>query len=216
MCLDIAEAPTRLPADWLFHGGDVSKESALEAAVAAVTDRFRALDIVVANAGIAPPWHDTVDVDMDEWDTAFAVNVRGVMATIKRAASVMQDAGGSIIVMGSVNSVRGHAPQSAYVATKHAVLGIVRSAALDLGRYNIRVNALAPGPVATDALVARAKDRADQGGPGVEETLKNYASQTAMGRLATEDEVASAALFLASSHSSGITGQLLPVDAGLL
>lgn len=216
LCLDIADAPKTLPPDWLFHGGDVTDEHTLASAVKTVMQRFGALDIVVANAGIAPPWRGTAEIDMEEWDAVFAVNVRGVMATIKHAASVMRHDGGSIIVMGSVNSVRGHAPQSLYVATKHAVLGIVRSTALDLGPHNIRVNALGPGPVATDALVARARDRAIQGGPSADETLQNYASQTAMGRLATEREVANAALFLASSLSSGITGQMLPVDAGLL
>lgn len=216
MCLDIADAPANLPASWLFHHGDVSDENTAQTAVTAILDQFGAIDIVVASAGVAPPWHETADVDMDEWDAAFAVNVRGVMATIKHAASAMQQNGGSIIVMGSVNSVRGHAPQSLYVATKHAVLGIVRSTALDLGRHNIRVNALGPGPIATNALMSRARDRAGQGGPSMDETLQQYASQTAMGRLATEREVADAALFLASPLSSGITGQLLPVDAGLL
>lgn len=215
LCLDTADAQGDVPKDWLVHRGDVSDEGTVKSAVAEVMDHFGALDIVVANAGIAPPWRGTADIDMDEWDAVFAVNVRGVMTVLKHASSAMQNNGGSIIVMGSVNSVRGHAPQSLYVATKHAVLGIVRSAALDLGRQNIRVNALGPGPVATDALVSRARDRAAQGGPGVDETLHNYAEHTAMGRLATEREVANAALFLASSLSSGITGQFLPVDAGL-
>jgi NAD(P)-dependent dehydrogenase (short-subunit alcohol dehydrogenase family) len=95
------------------------------------------------------------------------------------------------------------------------VLGIVRAVALDLGRFDIRVNALGPGPIATEALVDRIKTRAEGGGPPAKEALQQYAAETALGRIASEDDVARAALFLASSQSSGITGQILPVDAGM-
>jgi NAD(P)-dependent dehydrogenase (short-subunit alcohol dehydrogenase family) len=93
------------------------------------------------------------------------------------------------------------------------VLGIVRAAALDLGRFGIRVNALGPGPVATEALLARIRRRAAEGGAPVEETLRRY-GDTPLGRMPTAEDVAGAAVFLASDLSWGITGQLIPVDAG--
>jgi NAD(P)-dependent dehydrogenase (short-subunit alcohol dehydrogenase family) len=108
-----------------------------------------------------------------------------------------------------------HPQQMAYTASKHAVLGIVRAAARDLGRYNIRVNALAPGPIATDALLERIRLRS-RTGPSEAEALAALAKGNALGRLATDAEVASAALFLASDLAGGATGTLLPVDAGLL
>ena len=93
--------------------------------------------------------------------------------------------------------------------------GIVRSAALDLGRDAIRVNALGPGPIATDALRERLARREAAGGLARDEALRRHAAETALGRMSTEDDVARAALFLASDLSSGLTGQILPIDAGL-
>lgn len=127
----------------------------------------------------------------------------------------MKASGGSIVVMGSLNSRRAHPSQCLYTASKHAVLGVVRSTALDLGRFDIRVNALGPGPIATDALIERINTRAGAGGPAEEQALQEYAAATALGHIASEDDVARATLFLASTQSSGITGQILPVDAGM-
>ena len=212
---DIAAHCPDLPRDWLALQGDVCSEDDVRDAVDAVHQKFGRLDVVVANAGLVPPWHDTETIDLDEWDRVFAVNVRGVAATIKHAVPLMKPTGGSIVVMGSLNSRRAHPAQCLYTASKHAVLGIVRAVALDLGRFDIRVNALGPGPIATDALVDRIKTRAEAGGPAAKEALQQYAAQTALGRIASEDDVARAALFLASAQSSGITGQILPVDAGM-
>ena len=154
-------------------------------------------------------------IDLALWDEVFAVNVRGVMATIKAAVPAMKQRGGSIVVMGSLTSRQGHARQCLYTATKHAVLGIVRCTALDLGRYAIRVNALGPGPIATEALRGRLARRAAEGGPAVEEALRRHASDAALGRMTTELDVANAALFLASDLAAGVTGQIVPVDSGL-
>ena len=203
----------RPPAGWCFQNGDISHEEDIVRALARVSEEFGRLDAVVANAGVVPPWHDMESVDLTEWDRVFAINVRGVMATIKHAVPLMKQRGGSIVAVGSTNSWIGHARQAAYTASKHAVLGIVRAAALDLGRFGIRVNALGPGPVATEALLARIRWRAEEGGTPVEETLRRY-GDTTLGRMPTAEDVVGAALFLASDLSSGITGQLIPVDAG--
>ena len=149
------------------------------------------------------------------WDEVFAVNVRGVMATIKARGAGDEARGGAIVVMGSLTSRQGHARQCLYTATKHAVLGIVRCTALDLGRYAIRVNALGPGPIATEALRGRLARRAAAGGLSVEDALKRHGADAALGRMASEEDVANAALYLASDLAAGVTGQILPVDAGL-
>lgn len=212
---DIAEKQPELPERWIAVRGDIADEQNLSAAIEQVADQFGRLDVVIANAGLVPRWHDTEDIDLDEWDRVFAVNVRGVVATIKHAVPLMKKNGGAIVAMGSLTSRRAHGSQCLYVASKHAVLGIVRSAALDLGRYGIRVNALGPGPVATDAFLKRVGNRADEGGPPAATELEQFASETALGRIATEADVARAALFLASDMSDGITGQILPIDAGI-
>ena len=206
---------TGLPAGWIEHRGDVVREADLASAVALAGDRFGRLDIVVANAGLVPPWQETEHLDFEEWDTVFAVNVKGVAATIKHAVPLMKLTGGTVVVMGSQNSRRAHPRQCLYAATKHAVLGIVRAAAMDLGRYGIRVNAIGPGPVATDALLGRLETRAREGEPPAVEVLEQFARDTSLGRIASEDDVARTALFLASDLSEGMTGQILPVDGGL-
>ncbi len=143
-----------------------------------------------------------------------AVNARGVLATIKHAVAPLAESRGAIVVMGSINSVLAHPRQLVYSASKHAVLGILRAAALDLGRHGIRVNGVAPGPIATDALLGRIRARA-QSGQSEAEAMAALAGQTALGRLATADEVASTVAFLAGPAAAGITGQLLRVDAGM-
>ncbi len=211
---DAAPGFDELPKGWISNRGDVSDEQSLAKALETVRARYGRLDILVANAGLVPPWRETETIDIDEWDRVFAVNVRGVAASIKHSVPLMKETGGSIIAMGSLNSHRAHALQCLYTATKHAVLGIVRSTALDLGRHGIRVNALGPGPIATDALVHRIRTRSESGGPQLEEALNRFGDETALGRMATEDEVAKTALYLAGEQSSGITGQFFPIDAG--
>jgi len=212
---DNAPDVAALPEGWLSIAGDVCDENELSTALERCQSEFGSLDIAVANAGLVPPWSDTENIDLDEWDRVFAVNVHGVIATIKHSVRLMRESGGSVIAMGSLNSRRAHAKQCLYTATKHAVLGIVRSTALDVGRFGIRVNALGPGPIATAALVQRLHTRAEQGEPPAEKVLESFASDAALRRMATEEDVARAAVFLASELSSGMTGQILPVDAGL-
>ncbi len=200
---------------WIYHQADVSDENGMSKAMDVIDQHFGQLDIVVANAGLVPPWSKIEELEMSQWDHVFAVNVRGVVITIKHAVPQMKKNGGSIILMGSINSGRGHAGQTLYSATKHAVLGIVRSSALDLGSHGIRVNAIGPGPIATDALITRITARSEQGGLPVQTALTEFGSQTALGRIATEEEVANTAVFLASDLSTGISGQIVVVDAGL-
>ena len=207
-------ASAALPPGFEAVPGDVTEEATIATAVSALVRRHGRLDVVVANAGIVPPWRDTQDLDFAEWDRVMAINVRGVAATIKHAAPAMKATGGAIVAMASINAFAAHPRQMLYTASKHAVLGVVRAAARDLGRFGIRVNGVAPGPIATEALLDRIRTRASNGGPSEPDALASLAADTALGRLASGDEVAGAVLFLASDMAGGITGELLPVDAG--
>jgi NAD(P)-dependent dehydrogenase (short-subunit alcohol dehydrogenase family) len=205
--LDV-RSPPDVPEGWSGAILDVRDDDAVAAAFAAVGT----VDVLVAAAGIVPVWRTTGEIDLDEWDEVFRVNVRGMASTFKHAR--VAD-GGAIVAIGSLNSWRGDPNIASYVASKHAVLGLVRSAALDLGRRGVRVNAIGPGAVATDALLERMQTRERERGIPVEDALAAAAAQSALGRMATAEDVAGAALFLASGLAAGITGALLPVDAGI-
>jgi NAD(P)-dependent dehydrogenase (short-subunit alcohol dehydrogenase family) len=233
-----------VPDNWMALGADVREASSIESAFAQVRETFDRVDVVVANAGLVPPWTTTATIDPEEWEQVFAVNTRGVMLTVRQAVRAMSSSAGrgaglgaepgtrpggpsgatsgstsggrAIVAMSSLNGWRGDPNIPAYAASKHAVVGLVRSVARDVGRLGIRVNAVAPGPIATEALLGRMAARSASGGLPMEEALRQARMSTALGRIATADEVADAVLFLASDLSSGITGQLLAVDAGIL
>ena len=201
---------------WEFLPVNVSDEQDIINGFNQIKKKFGKLDVVVANAGIVPPWRTINEIDNDEWEKVFNVNVKGVALTIKHSVELMKSSGGSIIVMGSINSLLGHSGQSLYTASKHALLGIVKCAAIDLGKYNIRVNVIGPGPIATEALLKRLKSREDNKGMSVKSALEGFANNTALGRMPTEDDVANTALYLSSNLSSSITGQIIPVSSGLI
>ena len=209
--LDLADAVGTVPDGWQRIGVDVRDEGSVRAALSGLAT----VDVLVAAAGIVPGWAGIAETDLERWDAVFDVNVRGMVATLKHAAPLLGNSS-AVVLIGSLNSWRGDPNIASYVASKHAVLGLTRSAALDLGRRGIRVNALGPGPIATEALLERMVTRERERGIPVQQALEAAAAQTALGRIATVDEVADAALFLASGLSSGITGQLLAIDGGML
>jgi len=214
--IDLASALGRTqPSDaWSAHALDLGAHDSLERLRALYSDVV--VDIVVANAGVVPPWRRVAELDADEWQRVMAVNTWGVAATLGALAPALAASGrGSAIVMASINGYRAHPAQVLYTASKHAAIGIMRAAALDLGKQGVRVNALAPGPIATQALQERLARRAAEGGPAPDAALAGMSEETALQRLATEEDVANAAAWLASDGSAGITGAVLPVEAGL-
>ncbi len=214
--VDLPEAleEARLPPDWRALPLDLLAGDA-EARLAEHVARMPRLDVLIANAGLVPAWRRIAELDMAEWDRAFALNVRGVALSLKTAAPRLAEVRGAAVLMASINGYMAHPRQALYTATKHAVVGLMRAAALDLGAEGVRVNALAPGPVLTDALRGRIAARAARGGPAPEAAIAALEAETALGRLATEQDVARAACFLAGDAATGITGVCLPVEAGL-
>lgn len=205
------------PADspWPAVAADVTDEGAMVDAIRGLAGQGAPFDGLVAAAGVVPAWHTPADVDLDALDRTMSVNLRGFVVAMKCLVPAMP-AGSTIVAIGSLNSWRGDPNLLAYAASKHAVLGAVRSAALALGPSGIRVNAVGPGPIATEALLERIDARAASTGRSREDALQASADLTALGRLATAEDVADAVLFLSSPQSSAITGHLIPVDSGLL
>jgi NAD(P)-dependent dehydrogenase (short-subunit alcohol dehydrogenase family) len=213
--VDLADALVDVPEGWTALSCDLGAASAKDD-LGAFAARQERIDIVVANAGLVPPWRGVADLDAQEWAQVMAVNTWGVAATLGAFADPLaRSPHGAAVVMASINGYRAHGKQVLYTASKHAVIGIMRAAALDLGPHGVRVNALAPGTVATDALLHRMRTRHAQGGPSPEEALADTAEMAALKRVVTAAEVANAAHYLVSDASSGLTGVVLPMEAGL-
>ena len=200
---------------WPQLAVDVTDESAMMDATRSLAEQGAPFDGLVAAAGVVPAWHTPGDIDLDVLDRTMSVNLRGFVVAMKCLSPYMP-AGSTIVAIGSLNSWRGDPNLLAYAASKHAVLGAVRSAAMALGADGIRVNAVAPGPIATEALLDRIDARAAATGRSRTDALQASADLTALGRLATAEDVADAVLFLSSALSSSTTGHLIPVDSGLL
>ena len=193
---------------------DLTDESSVAQLFAQISKENPQIDVLCANAGIVPSWSRISETNFSDWKKVIDINVNALFLTISHGAKLLKKGSGTIVVTGSINSIKGDPNIAAYVASKHAALGIIKSAALDLGRDGIRVNGIAPGPIATKALISRIESRIKESGTSLENYLEKLAGQTALGRIATEEEVINTVEFLASDLSSGITGQLISVDGG--
>jgi NAD(P)-dependent dehydrogenase (short-subunit alcohol dehydrogenase family) len=184
---------------------DVAAEPDFERAVSA----FPEVDILVCNAGIGHVGTILTTSGAD-FDRMMSVNVRGVFNTMKAWIPGMVARGrGSVVNLASTAGLGGLVDRLAYSVSKHAVVGLTRSTALDLARTGVRVNCLCPGRVETPFVRSRIAEYSDPAA-----AAREMASTQAMGRLAQPSEVAAAAVFLASDASSFVTGVALPVDGG--
>jgi NAD(P)-dependent dehydrogenase (short-subunit alcohol dehydrogenase family) len=175
---------------------------------------FGRIDVGVLNAGISGKRGALQDIDTATFDRILAVNARGVFLGLKHLFGPMQaQGGGSIVVTGSTESLRGNAGLAAYVASKHAVLGLARTAALEWAKHNIRVNCVNPGPVDTEMMRAVERGMTEAGAKDVRE--RNTA-KIPMRRYAKPEEVASFIAFLASEESAYCTGSTFLLDGGIL
>lgn len=189
--------------------GDVSVEDDARRMIEAA-GRFGRLDVLVANAGIIP-LGDASEVTVAAWDEVMAVDGRGMFLTCKFAIEAMlTTGGGSIVCLSSISGLAGQKRQAAYGPAKFVATGLTKHLAVEWADRGIRVNAVAPGTIRTDA-VKRIPDQ-----PGGAEYLESIERMHPMGRLGEPAEVAKAIVFLASDDASFITGAVLPVDGGYL
>jgi len=186
---------------------DLTKLDELRQAVERVYEAFGKLDVLVSNAGISPIWKRSTEVTEDEWDAIFTTNVKATFFLCTNVAARMaEQGGGSIITLASVASVVGTPRMAVYGASKAAVAQITRTFALEWARHHVRVNAIAPGYIATDMTAGVLEN--PYWGDRVREA-------TPMGRVGQPHEIAAIALYLASDASSFATGQLFLVDGGI-
>jgi len=187
---------------WQSNAGDVVQ---CEAFVADVLKEFGAIDICVNNAGISKD-NLLLRLSPEQWDEVIRVNLNSVFYMTKQVMRPMMKArSGSIINMSSIIGEMGNAGQSSYAASKAGIIGFTKSVAKELGSRNIRCNAIAPGFVETD-MTAYLKEG---------EAGDKYKADIPLGRFAAADDIANAALFLASGMGAYITGQTLSVCGGL-
>ncbi len=185
---------------------DVTKRSDIDSAVAETVKAFDGLDVLVNNAGVAHVNKPLLDIDEAEFDRVFAVNVKGLFMFTQAAVPVMRGKGGVIINIGSTAGLRPRPGLSAYNSTKGAVHVLTKTLAVELAPDKIRVVAIAP--VATDTpLLPTFLGPA----PGMRE---KFIATVPLGRLATAQDIADAALFLASEDAKFVTGNIMEVDGG--
>jgi NAD(P)-dependent dehydrogenase (short-subunit alcohol dehydrogenase family) len=195
---------------------DVSAEDGVAAYVAAAVDRFGRVDFHHLNAGIAGSLAPLPDLTAHDFDSVMAVNVRGVFLGVRAAfrqfaaQDPAADAGqpGAIVITASVGSLRGSADLLPYQTSKHAVLGILRGAAVYGGPLGIRVNAVAPGIVPTE-LFAASPDA-----PGGRDDMSKRASTTPLRRAGRPDDIAGVVAFLLSDDAAYMTGEVVSADGG--
>jgi len=185
----------------IFILADVSKASDMEKAIKSCVERYDKLDILFNNAGVAQDC-SIVDMSEDEWDRVINVNLKGVFLGSKYAIPQMIKQGGGVII--NTASTLGLAAEpncAAYCASKGGVIALTKALAVECAPFNIRVNCICPGPIATPMILKEPQQQID-------------VSYVPLKRLGKPEEIAHAALFLASSESTYVTGAALIVDGG--
>jgi NAD(P)-dependent dehydrogenase (short-subunit alcohol dehydrogenase family) len=206
----VVEEIRRNGGDALFVHADVSDSAQVREYVRQTVERFGRIDVFVNNAGVEGEVVPLIDYPEDAFDRVMAVNVRGMFLGLKHVLPVMTaQRSGVVINTGSTGSHVGATGVSAYVASKHAVLGLTRCAALEVARDGIRVNAICPGSTRTRMLQSLADGR------GRTADL-DFNLETPNGRIAEPEEIAATMLFLASDHARHMVGQSLILDGGRL
>lgn len=183
---------------------DVSSPEQVQAAVRQIVDRFGRLDVAFNNAGVenkAAPVHE---IDLAEWDRILDINLRGTFVCMKHELAQMVKQGGGVVVNTSSGAgIRGVAGGAAYAASKHAIIGLTRSAALDYAKQNIRVNAVLPGNIETPMM-----DRFTGG------DIQKAIDLEPVGRLGKPEEIAESVLWMASDLGGFVTGAATVIDGG--
>ncbi|MFF9090970.1 glucose 1-dehydrogenase [Streptomyces sp. NPDC014991] len=186
---------------------DVTDEDQVATAVDRTVEIFGRLDMAYNNAGIMPPPTDAADESAEQFDRVQNINLRGIWASMKHELRHMRDQGsGTIVNCSSLGGLVGNPGRAAYHATKHGVIGLTKSAALEYGSRSVRINAVCPGTISTPMVDAMVE--------GGELDRTQAEAGQAIDRLGTAGEIAQAVLWLSSPGASYVTGIALPVDGG--
>jgi len=211
---DVNEAGAASVADEVVAAGgdaisvavDVRDTASVRAMVAGAVERFGGLHVAVNSAGVSEDLSDFVEVAEEQWDRVIDINLSGTFRSLQaEVPAILSSGGGAIVNLSSVAGLIGFPGNPSYVSSKHGVIGLTKTVALEYARKGLRVNAVCPGTVDTPMLADFTRDEA---------TKKAMGRLSPMGRLATPDEIAAMIVWLCSEAASYVTGQAIAVDAG--
>ncbi len=199
-----------LPGDTVVLAADVGSEDEMAAAFDTAVERCGAVDLVHLNAGISGPFGTFGSTTVEQFDDTVRINLRGAFLGLKNSFRVMSGRGGSIVLTASLAGLRGSPDIAPYVATKHGVVGLTKSAGVQGASQNIRVNAIAPGVI--DTAMQGPLIEAMGGGASAQSVLH---SASPVGRMGTTQEVGSLVAYLLSDEALFVTGSVITIDGGV-
>jgi NAD(P)-dependent dehydrogenase (short-subunit alcohol dehydrogenase family) len=195
---------------------DVGNRGDVTTMVADAARRLGGIDVLVNNAGIGGPTSPVHELVPEEWDAVIRVNLTGTFDVTRNAIPhLIQSASGVVINMSSVAGRFGYPNRSAYAATKWALIGFTKTLSMELGDHGIRVNAIAPGPVAGERAERVFQGRATLSGRSLEEEKRIGLASLSLKQLVDPADIAQLAVFLASDAAKSISGQMLPIDGDM-
>ncbi|HCV00223.1 MAG: 3-oxoacyl-ACP reductase [Dehalococcoidia bacterium] len=198
-----------------FIAGDVTQETTLSGLVDGTVERYGKIDILVNNAGGAGGFAPVAQMENADWDHTIAWNLSSTFWGIKHAfRHMIPQESGRVINISSLEGKHGKPGISAYVASKHAINGLTKSSAQEVGPLGITVNAICPGLIETDILLDSGAEAAASMGLTYEEMVQKFSEESSIKRMNTVEEIGAVATLLASDVGAGITGALWSVDGG--
>lgn len=214
---ETAEAVTGAGGEPFVAPVDVTDPGSVESLAEAVLDRYGRVDVLVNNSGIGGPSGLLWELDPEDWRSTFAVNVQGVFLMSRALLpSMIERKRGAVINIGSISGKRPLFGRSAYTSTKLGLVGLTRTLALEAGPHGVRVNLISPGFVAGPRLEWVISAQAQARGISPEEVRAEFAAESPLNRLTEAQDIADAAVFLASDAARAITGEDLNVNSGVV
>lgn len=208
-----AAALETCPDDWQKTPVDVRDETSVSAMFDAVAEHWGGVDVVCANAGIAGPTAAIEDVALADWRACLAVNLDGAFLMAKYAAPMLKTQGsGSVILTSSTAGQYGYPNRAPYAAAKWAVIGLMKTLAMELGPHGVRANAICPGAVEGPRMEGVLMREAAAKGMTRDQVYEGYAAGTSMGSFVEARDIAAMAVFLASDGARLVSGQVIAVD----
>ncbi len=208
-----AESLSDLPEDWRGTVVNATDEDGVKALFAEIAAEWGGLDVLCANAGVAGPTALIEDIALEDWRACVSVNLEGTFLAAKYAAPMMKAAGkGAIVVTSSTAGQFGYPNRAPYCSAKWAVIGLMKTLAMELGPHGIRANVICPGSVEGPRMEGVLEREAAAKGMTRDEVYKGYASGTSMGSFVEAADIANMAVFLGSDAARLVSGQVIAVD----